>query len=213
LDAQEDETVAQVGEPESEVATGNAKRILDVAVSEFAAKGFAGARVAEIARQAGVNKQLLYYYFGSKDGLFGAAHSEMVAVARRLIVSPLRGTYRERMTATVTPEEIRRRWTLRRLWIWEALERGDAEIVREEERREAWQRAVDLVRAAQEKGDIDRSLDPEMVMLAIDGILNSPYMMPHVTKLITGMDPNSEAFRKRLRKFVGQVLSALAPPG
>lgn len=33
----------------------------------------AGARVARIARRAGLNKQLIYYYFGSKDGLFEAA--------------------------------------------------------------------------------------------------------------------------------------------
>jgi TetR/AcrR family transcriptional regulator len=39
---------------------------------EFARRGFDGARVDEIARRAGVNKQLLFYYFHSKRGLFGA---------------------------------------------------------------------------------------------------------------------------------------------
>jgi len=37
---------------------------------EFAAHGYAGARVDRIARRAGVNKQLLFYYFGSKKGLY-----------------------------------------------------------------------------------------------------------------------------------------------
>ncbi|MBN9430248.1 MAG: TetR family transcriptional regulator [Burkholderiales bacterium] len=47
--------------------------VLSVAIQEFASKGLAGARVDEIARAAQVNQQALYYYFGSKDGLFAAA--------------------------------------------------------------------------------------------------------------------------------------------
>jgi len=39
---------------------------------EFAQRGFAGARVDQIARRAGVNKQLLFYYYHSKRGLFQA---------------------------------------------------------------------------------------------------------------------------------------------
>jgi AcrR family transcriptional regulator len=39
---------------------------------EFAKRGFAGARVDQIARRAGVNKQLLFYYYHSKRGLFQA---------------------------------------------------------------------------------------------------------------------------------------------
>lgn len=41
--------------------------ILDAATQLFAEKGFDGARVDEIARRAGVNKALIYYYFESKD--------------------------------------------------------------------------------------------------------------------------------------------------
>ncbi len=37
---------------------------------EFAQKGLAGARVDEIAGRAGVNKQLVYHYFGDKDALY-----------------------------------------------------------------------------------------------------------------------------------------------
>lgn len=44
--------------------------ISDAARAEFSTHGFAGARVDRIARRAGVNKQLLFYYFGSKRGLY-----------------------------------------------------------------------------------------------------------------------------------------------
>src|SRR6267378_1051722 len=49
-----------------------ALRIVAAAREEFAKRGFAGARVEQIARRAGVNKQLLFYYFHSKRGLFQA---------------------------------------------------------------------------------------------------------------------------------------------
>lgn len=50
-----------------------ALRIANAARQEFAKRGFAGARIERIAKLAGVNKQLLFYYFHSKKGLFQAA--------------------------------------------------------------------------------------------------------------------------------------------
>jgi len=47
-------------------------RILAAAAVEFAARGFAGARVDQIARRARVNKAMLYYHFQSKQGLYRA---------------------------------------------------------------------------------------------------------------------------------------------
>jgi TetR/AcrR family transcriptional regulator len=46
--------------------------ILKAALAEFAQQGLAGARMDAIASAAEVNKALLYYYFGSKDGLYTA---------------------------------------------------------------------------------------------------------------------------------------------
>ncbi|MFC1849837.1 TetR family transcriptional regulator [candidate division CSSED10-310 bacterium] len=46
------------------------EKILRAAITEFAAKGKAGARMDSIAAAAGVNKAMLYYYYTSKDALF-----------------------------------------------------------------------------------------------------------------------------------------------
>nr|WP_248883131.1 TetR/AcrR family transcriptional regulator [Bradyrhizobium japonicum] len=59
------DTVPQRRDP---VATR--KKLLTAARLEFARHGFAGARVDEIAERAGVNKQLVYHYFGDKDALY-----------------------------------------------------------------------------------------------------------------------------------------------
>ncbi len=45
-------------------------RILQAATKEFAEAGFAGARVDEIAKSAGVNKATLYYHIGDKRALY-----------------------------------------------------------------------------------------------------------------------------------------------
>lgn len=54
------------------ISNGRALRIVTAAREEFAKRGFAGARIEQIARRAGVNKQLLFYYYHSKRGLFQA---------------------------------------------------------------------------------------------------------------------------------------------
>src|SRR4051812_34792975 len=46
--------------------------ILEAALHEFATEGVAGARTDAIARAAGVNKALLYYYYKDKEALYGA---------------------------------------------------------------------------------------------------------------------------------------------
>ncbi len=53
--------------------------ILAAAEREFASRGFAAARVDAIAAAAGVNKQLLFHYFGSKAGLHEAATAAALA--------------------------------------------------------------------------------------------------------------------------------------
>src|SRR3981081_2332101 len=55
------------GQPEESRAA-----ILQAAVAEFAEHGIAGARTDAIAREAHVNKALLYYYFKDKDALYQA---------------------------------------------------------------------------------------------------------------------------------------------
>ncbi|MET0279023.1 MAG: TetR family transcriptional regulator [Pseudorhodoplanes sp.] len=44
--------------------------ILAAAIEEFTARGLDGARVDDIAERSGVNKRMIYYYFGDKTGLY-----------------------------------------------------------------------------------------------------------------------------------------------
>jgi len=50
--------------------------ILEVATAEFADKGLAGARIDEIAAATRTSKRMIYYHFGSKEGLYLAVLEE-----------------------------------------------------------------------------------------------------------------------------------------
>jgi AcrR family transcriptional regulator len=58
--------------------------ILAVATSEFADKGFAGARVDEIAARTNTSKRMIYYYFEDKEGLFVAVLEEAYRQIRKI---------------------------------------------------------------------------------------------------------------------------------
>ncbi len=63
--------------------TTTRERILLAARREFAEKGFHGARLGEIAKQAHVNKALIHYYFGNKEELYENLIDRLFGIGRR----------------------------------------------------------------------------------------------------------------------------------
>jgi AcrR family transcriptional regulator len=58
--------------------------ILEVATAEFAAKGLSGARIDAIADATQTSKRMIYYYFGSKEGLYVAVLEEAYRRMRQI---------------------------------------------------------------------------------------------------------------------------------
>jgi AcrR family transcriptional regulator len=69
------------------------ERILEAALREFAGHGFSGARMEAIARAAGINKAMLFYYFSSKENLYRTVlfgvFSEIFSEIARIVSKPL----------------------------------------------------------------------------------------------------------------------------
>jgi AcrR family transcriptional regulator len=59
------------------------QRLLDAAVSVFAAEGYRSAKIQDICRRAGANIAAVSYYFGDKTGLYAAAFEYAEALAKR----------------------------------------------------------------------------------------------------------------------------------
>ena len=75
------------------------EKILEVAESEFAIMGHAGAHLQRIAEQVGVQKTALYYYFPSKAALYLAVLSRMMEDFERTVATAVRREvpHRERL--------------------------------------------------------------------------------------------------------------------
>lgn len=172
--------------------------LLSAALEEFSARGYAGARVGDIAARAGVNKQLINYYFESKEGLYRAVtqtwlEREATLDEPDLALAELVARYL--LDALADPR-------LMRLLIWRGLSdplepppdiTGDADD-------------LTTTRNRQAAGEIAGDLHPAAVRLAIMGMVTAPVAMPQMVKRIFGLDPGSpefaEHYAEQLRRIV-----------
>ena len=185
------------------------ERILNAALAEFSASGFAGARIQAIAQRAGVNARMLYHYFGEKDDLFRAI------LRRRFADRPIHPEAGEAPLSTQMGDWFTRvvsnpDWV--RLTQWEALEAGAGPVVEEEERRRRWALAIERIRAEQAAGRLTADLDADLLLLAMVALTTFPVASPPTVRLITGANPADPAFRRRYTRFLVRLAGHLSPP-
>src|SRR5262245_31296740 len=92
--------------PRRKLSNSRALRIVAAAREEFAWRGFEGARIDRIAKSAGVNKQLLFYYYHSKRGLYHAVLAQAAAELEAALEAAAArgGPPIERLRATLTAQ-------------------------------------------------------------------------------------------------------------
>lgn len=187
-------------------------RILTAAMEEFAAKGIAGARVDAIAARAETNKRMLYYYFGSKAGLFREIlRRRLLAATSRLggadatVAAPDR--LGDRQHRLVTDREYVR------LLMWEALQTPDTPgaLAEEATRTELYGTWRESIRAAQARGELDAGLDPGQLVLSELALTMFPVAFPQVTRMITGYAIDSPEFLAARAEFLEHLVSHLTP--
>ncbi|MEV0066542.1 MULTISPECIES: TetR/AcrR family transcriptional regulator [unclassified Amycolatopsis] len=182
-------------------------RILEAAKAEFASLGYAAARVGEIATRAGVNKQLISYYFGGKEGLYTELNRP-VFDSFTTIAAP------DRELADVAAEFVRSGLAdadLGRLFLWENLTDGEPDAIGVEAQREFLQRQLDYVRARQEAGDFPADIDPAALMLVLMAAASASLAFPRVARALTGQDPGSAEFADAYAEQLARIVRALKP--
>ena len=79
--------------PQKRNADATRAKSLQAALSEFSEQGLPAASTDAIAERCGVNKRMIYYYFGSKEGLYLAAlesvYENLVALEQEIEVEHL----------------------------------------------------------------------------------------------------------------------------
>lgn len=161
------------------------KEKLKAAATElFAARGPDGTTVDAIAARAGVNKERLYAYFGSKEKLFSLILAEELATLARTV--PI-----ESLAATGVGDFAGRTFdyhvenpTLGRLLLWEGLTLGEDEVPDESGRRAYYREKVEAVAAAQADGDLDGDLDAGHLVFMITALAAWWAAVPQVARML-----------------------------
>jgi len=188
------------------------ERILAAALEEFAAHGFAGARVEAIAQRAGLNKQLISHHFGGKEALYLA----VMAARRAQPGGELRDepeALPEALAAMFDRAAHDPSWI--RVLLWEALEdesrpAADAD---DRERRARYRRRARWVKREQAAGRLPAGIDADLLYLSLVGAAVYPLLLPRVCELVTGRRPDDPAFARRQRRHLTRLAAALGVDG
>lgn len=100
------------------------EKLLDAAINEFSERGFSGARIHQISRNSGCNRERIYFYFGGKAQLFEAALTRQLVTALDDLPVVGQGPVAIADFAGRYFDLSRSRPSLARLTFWEGLERG-----------------------------------------------------------------------------------------
>lgn len=183
------------------------ERILEAALTEFGEHGFAGARTSAIAARAGVNQQLISYYFDGKEGLFRALQRRWQSTSGAAapdvpMADVVTGFFRLGTT--------QRSWT--RMLAWEGLAdtgAADADAEGEQEAGAYFAAMVEDVRRRQQAGEIADDLDPAYVLLTLFGATLAPMVVPQVVRRVTGLEAESpeflDTYADQLRKIMARL--------
>jgi AcrR family transcriptional regulator len=194
-------------EERGQTAERTRERILEAAVAEFGAKGYAGARTAGIAARAGVNQQLISYYFDGKQGLLAELRRRWQEIESSVVAPD--ASFDESVAAYLDTTLDRPDWA--RLVVWQAL--GDCPFTDAEDgerfagiQRARMAAAVEKIRLRQLAGEVTEEVDAGFALLVAYAVIFSPITMPQFVRDILGDDPLSPAVRQRLHRQLIKLL-------
>jgi AcrR family transcriptional regulator len=175
--------------------------LLTAAVDEFSSHGYAGARIERISSAAGVNRERLYSYFGSKRALFETVLADRLATALDATVVTGTGPVAAAAFAADYFDACHREADLARLVAWEGLElQQPIEI---EDRQARASRKVDELAAA--LPGLSRE-QVEDLMLSVVTLCHGSITTPNLSLIIAG----GEAAVARRRTAIAQTAAAVA---
>lgn len=155
-------------------------KLLEAATAQFAAVGFAGARINTIATAAGINKERIYQYFGDKAGLFSAVLSTEVERLLDGIRIPADAPDALPTLAAALVDRAALHPHLARLLAWESLELD--EPVSAETRTQGCAEMVTALTAAYPGLDRGRAAD---LLFSVIALSLADRCLPHLAALVT----------------------------
>jgi TetR/AcrR family transcriptional regulator len=205
--------------PQRRDPAGTRQKLLTAARSEFAKNGLAGARVDEIAARAGVNKQLVYHYFGDKDALYLAVlewvYEEIRTQERKLNLEGLPPEQAIRKLIEGSFDHLAAHPDF--IVLLNDENRGGARHVRGSRRLEAMHSPLVsmvsmILREGVREGVFRKGVNPVHLYISIAGLSYFFFSNTPTLSAIFGKDLSSAAAKRARRKHVVDlVLQALRP--
>lgn len=194
-------------------------KILTHATSEFAKKGFDGARVDSIALRCKLSKNMLYYYFNSKEGLFVAVLERMyeklrtqqkdLAVRASDPATALEQLVHHTFNALLdNPEAIR---------LMNEENRHKGRHIRQSRRmRELYNPLVETIRFILERGSEDgvfrAGIDPAFVYLSLSSLCYHYLSNQYTLEVALGVDLGSETSRAQWLAHITALMMSFCMP-
>ncbi|MFB9906800.1 TetR/AcrR family transcriptional regulator [Allokutzneria oryzae] len=175
--------------------------LLAAARVEFAAHGAAGARVDRIAERAGVSKERIYGYFGSKGKLFDAVLDEVLDEVMEFVGAPGKdiGEYVRRVH-----DFHRERPDLVRLLVWEGMQ-GGGSCPNRQSRVEHYVRKN---RAMADAIGLDSAEEAAPYLFMFMALCSWPVVVPQIARLVLGEEVDTDEGRERLKHHIGDFAEA-----
>jgi TetR/AcrR family transcriptional regulator len=204
--------------PKTEEPEARAK-IIAAAEELFAAHGFSGTSVRDIAKQAGVTGAMVHYYFGSKEGLYQTILEHGVAKVRAIISQTAESPAptRERLAHFIEAEAtyILHHPNLARIILREMLAGGEA-LVKVFRKYSVNNYALlrGIIRDGVERNDL-RQLDIELAPISLMGMIVIFQAFRPVISVALNRATYDEAFIKRVALHTADLYlnGAQNPPG
>ncbi len=187
--------------------------ILEVATAEFASKGLSGARIDEIAAATRTSKRMIYYYFGSKEGLYLAvleeAYRRMRSIEAELQLGDLPPEAALRRLVEFTFDHHFRNQDYIRLVMSENMQRGEY-LAQSKIIQELNVTAIDTIRQLYDRGVAEGlfriGLDAIDIHASISALTFFNVSNQHTFGLIFKHDPAADAARALRRSNIVEMI-------
>ena len=166
-------------------------------MSLFAERGYSGVAVDEIVEGAGVNKRMVYHYFGSKEGIYGevlrTVFKELETIEEALFsrdeaVEDPEAAMRETVFAYFS--FLQRTPAFVRLLLWENLNEGRhlKRLERPVTKSHMLAHLTRLLKAGEQAGHFRKGLEPRGVLASLIGLCLIYFSNRHTLSTTLGVD-------------------------
>lgn len=190
------------------------QRILDAAETEFAEKGFYGARVDEIALKADINKRMIYAYYTDKENLYKQVlirvYKRMECVEEELVSQNLSGTELIRRIIEAYFDFLRDNQSFVNILMWENL--NQAKYLREVESSYIERNTLDYFRKKLDEGIaqgvFSKKVDAGQTVISLITMCFANFSNQYTLSKMFGVDLTGEALMEQRKQHTIQVMLA-----